>query len=259
MTGGLAVAPAPAHILGCRVDRLDMAQTLARCEELIDAGDYAQHVVVNAAKLVMLRDDPRLSEIVEQCALVNADGQSIVWASRMLGDPLPSRVAGIDLMSELLRRAARRGWGVYILGARPEVLATAVESLQARYPGLRVVGSHHGYFDDSQAADVCAQIRSALPDLLLVAMSSPRKEYFLAEHGPELGVPFAMGVGGAIDVVAGVVRRAPPILQRLGLEWLYRLAQEPGRLAARYAATNWKFAVLLLAEIGRRRLRAPAR
>jgi N-acetylglucosaminyldiphosphoundecaprenol N-acetyl-beta-D-mannosaminyltransferase len=243
-----------AVVLGCKIDRLDMDETVRRCEELIDAGRPVQHVVVNAAKLVLLQDDPRLRGIVAGCRLVNADGQSVVWASRLLGDPLPTRVAGIDLMHRLFDLAERRGYRIFVLGAKEEVLRTALARLRELHPALEIAGARNGYFGDAESAEVCAEIREARPHILFVAMSSPRKEYWLADHATELGVPFLMGVGGSIDVLAGVTRRAPVRLQRLGLEWLYRFVQEPRRLAGRYTRTNTRFLYLLAKELVARRL-----
>jgi N-acetylglucosaminyldiphosphoundecaprenol N-acetyl-beta-D-mannosaminyltransferase len=232
-----------------------MEATLRRCEELIEAGEPVQHVVVNVAKVVALRDDPRLREVVESCALVNVDGQPLVWASRLLGDPLPERVAGIDLMFRLLERAEERGYRIFVLGARQEVLETAIARIRARHPRLEIAGYHHGYFTEEETERVQELIRAAAPHILFVAMSSPRKEYWLAEHAAALGVPFSMGVGGSIDVVAGTTRRAPAWMQRAGLEWFFRFAQEPLRLGPRYLKTNTRFALLLARELlaGRRR------
>jgi N-acetylglucosaminyldiphosphoundecaprenol N-acetyl-beta-D-mannosaminyltransferase len=245
------------RVLGCEIDRLDMDATLRRCEELIDTGGPAQHVAVNAAKLVALRRDSALRRAVEACTLVSADGQAVVWASRLLRDPLPERVAGIDLMERLLEVAARRGYRVFVLGARERVLATALERIRDGHPGLTLSG-HEGHFPDGDSERVCGVIRAFAPHVLLVAMSSPRKELWLARHLPELGVPFAMGVGGAIDVAAGVVRRAPCWMQRAGLEWLFRVLQEPRRLARRYLLTNTAFALLVLGELARRVARSEA-
>lgn len=238
-----------AIVLGSEIDRLTMSETVERCRALIEAGGFAQHVVINVAKLVALQDDPELRDIVGRCELVNADGQGVVWASRLLGDPLPERVAGIDLMHELFALSARHGYRPYILGARPEVLERAAAELKARYPGLELAGRRDGYFEAAETGAVVRDIHDAGADILFVAMSSPRKEYFLGEHGPALAVPFVMGVGGAIDVVAGVTRRAPAAWQRLGLEWLYRLLQEPRRMARRYAVSNARFAVLVAREL----------
>ena len=244
-----------AVLLGCEIDRLDMEGTLERCQETIDEGGFAQHVAINAAKLVTLQNDPEMTEIVRRCELIGADGQSVVWASKLVGDPLPGRVAGIDLMHRLLAMAQDEGYGVYILGARAEVLGTAVERLREQYPRLRIVGYRDGYFDESEDAAVAEQIRASGAQILFVAISSPRKEYWLGNYGRHSGVNVAMGVGGSIDVVAGVTRRAPAAWQRLGVEWLYRMLQEPRRLFRRYAVTNSRFMLLVVRELARRRLR----
>jgi N-acetylglucosaminyldiphosphoundecaprenol N-acetyl-beta-D-mannosaminyltransferase len=241
--------PARARILGVEIDRLDMDATVRRCAELIDSGGPVQHVAVNVAKIVALRDDERLREIVEQCDLVSVDGQPVVWASKLLRDPLPERVAGIDLMFRLLALAEKRDYRVFVLGAKQEVLETAVARLAERYPRLTIAGYHHGYFADEESAAVCETVRAAEPHILLVAMSSPRKEYWLADHAAKLGVPFSMGVGGSIDVVAGLTNRAPDVMQRLGLEWFYRFIQEPRRLGPRYLRTNARFGGLFVREL----------
>lgn len=234
-----------ADVLGCRIDRLDLRETLSEVERVIASRRFTQHMAINAAKLVTMQDDPKLREIVAECGLVNADGQSIVWASRLLGDPLPERVAGIDLMHALLELAERRGYRVYFLGARPEVLSCAVERIRQLHPSLQIAGARDGYFSENEDLAVSTAIGASHPDIVFVGISSPRKEYFLGKHGPKLGAPFVMGVGGAIDVVAGVTRRAPTLWQRLGLEWLFRLLQEPRRMFRRYAVTNARFAWLV--------------
>jgi N-acetylglucosaminyldiphosphoundecaprenol N-acetyl-beta-D-mannosaminyltransferase len=236
----------PAHVAGCRIDRLDMDATLTRCEELIASGGPAQHVAINAAKLVAMQRDGELREIVAGCELVSADGQAVVWASRLLGDPLPTRVAGIDLMHELLGLSERKGYRVFILGAKKDVLAQAVANAHDVYPGMQLAGARDGYFDDDDAAAVAEEIRAAAADILFVAMPSPKKEYWLARYGTLIGVPFVMGVGGSVDVLAGQTRRAPRWLQRAGLEWLYRLAQEPRRMFGRYLVGNVRFCILVL-------------
>lgn len=245
--------PARAKVLGCEIDRIDMAGTVARCKQLIEQRGVGQQMSVNAGKIVAMHRDPKMREAIARSAIVNADGQSVYWASRLLGDPLPERVAGIDLMGELLALAAREGYSVYFLGARAETLATAVERLRERHPTLAIAGYHHGYFDDASAeADaIREEMRRLAPDILFVAMSSPQKEYWLGEHGPRLGIPLLMGVGGSIDVIAGLTRRAPVLWQRIGLEWLYRLLQEPRRMLRRYLTTNTAFVGLLLKELAR--------
>jgi N-acetylglucosaminyldiphosphoundecaprenol N-acetyl-beta-D-mannosaminyltransferase len=210
---------------------------------------------VNAAKLVGMQRDARLRDDVLACDLILADGMSVVWASRLLRQPLPERVAGIDLMLAMLRRGARLGWRVFCLGATEEVLEGTVARIAADYPGLTVAGRRNGYFDPGQDREVAAQIAAARPDILLVAMTSPKKESFLARLGPELGVPVCHGVGGSFDVMAGRVRRAPAAWQRVGMEWLFRVLQEPGRLWRRYLDTNLAFCRMVAAEwLAKRRL-----
>ena len=235
-------------LLGVKIDALTMEETLERCDEVIRDGGYAQHMAINAAKLVSLRDDDRLRSIVNGCDLINADGQAVVWASRVLGAPLPERVAGIDLMMRLVALAEDREWPVYFLGAKADILERAVTRLRAEHPRLHVAGYRDGYFSADEAGAVCEAIRASGAKILFVAMSTPQKEYFLGEYGPGLQIPFVMGVGGAIDVVAGVARRAPRAWQRLGLEWLYRLLQEPRRMFGRYARTNSRFLWLVARE-----------
>jgi len=235
------------------LDALDMEQTVARCAELVEERRPVQHVVLNASKVVMMRDVAGLARIVEDCDLVNADGQSVVWAGRLLGIPVPERVAGIDLMERLLELAEQRSWPVYFLGATDEVLATFTEVVKARFPTLPIAGARNGYFaDDGAVAD---SVREAAPRLLFVAISSPRKEQFLSEQLQRMGPVFAMGVGGSFDVWAGKAVRAPVWMQRAGLEWFYRFAQEPRRMWRRYLVGNGRFIGITIAELVKPRSR----
>jgi N-acetylglucosaminyldiphosphoundecaprenol N-acetyl-beta-D-mannosaminyltransferase len=228
-----------------------MDETVDAARAMVRAGGTHQHVVVNAAKLVEIERNAGLRAAVEGCELVNADGMSVVWASRLLGTPLPERVTGIDLFVRLVDAAHRDGCSVYFLGASDEVVTQVVEVFQARHPGLRVAGWHHGYWDDD--ATVVAEVRASGADYLFLAIPSPRKELWLQDHLPALGVSFAMGVGGAFDVVAGKTARAPESLQRAGLEWAWRLAQEPRRMWRRYLVTNTAFITMTAREWWRRR------
>jgi N-acetylglucosaminyldiphosphoundecaprenol N-acetyl-beta-D-mannosaminyltransferase len=227
--------------MGCALDQVDMAGAVAVVDATIAARGYCQHAAVNAAKVVAMQNDGQLRDSVNGAGLVTADGQAVVWASSLLGNPLPGRVAGIDLMHATIALAEERGYGLYILGARQNVLERAIERLIERYPRLRIAGYRDGYFDESEDEAVAGAIRDSKPDILFVAISSPRKEYFLGRYGRELGVPFVMGVGGSIDVVAGLTKRAPAWVQRLGLEWAFRLTQEPRRLWRRYLHYNPRF------------------
>jgi N-acetylglucosaminyldiphosphoundecaprenol N-acetyl-beta-D-mannosaminyltransferase len=248
----MAATAARAEILGHGVDRLGLEESVVRCRDLIRQSEGAHQVSLNAAKVVRARTDERLARIVRNADLVNADGQAIVWASRLLGDPLPERVAGIDLMARLLDVAEAEQLGVFLLGARADVLSTAVANLRTRHPRLLIVGQHHGFFDDAESDRICEAVNAARPAILFVAMSSPRKEYWVDEHRHALAVPLVVGVGGAFDVLAGAVARAPRWLQRAGLEWLFRLLQEPRRLWRRYLVTNTVFLGLVGGALGRR-------
>lgn len=230
-----------ATVLDCNIDRLTLDEAVDQCERAVVTREPIQHMAVNAAKLVAMRDDAELRSVIEASELVTADGQAVVWASRILGDPLPERVTGVDLMHRLFEVSAKRGYRVFILGAKQEVLEDAVAVLRREHPDLPLVGYRNGYFEPEQWGEVAREIRDARPDLLFVAITSPTKELFLGQYRELMQVPFVMGVGGAIDIVAGITRRAPVVWQRLGLEWLYRLLQEPRRMATRYLVTNTKF------------------
>ena len=204
--------------------------------------------VLNAAKVVKLRQDTVLRESLLECDVLLADGQSVVWAGSFLGHPLPERVAGIDLFEALLDLADREHRRVYLLGARPEVLERLLETVAQRWPGAVVAGSRDGYFTDDEAPAVAAEVAASRADMLFLGMTTPKKEIFLGSHARTMRVPVMHGVGGSFDVLAGVTRRAPLRWQRMGLEWAYRLLQEPGRLWRRYLVTNTAFVALLLQE-----------
>ena len=219
-------SPCRVELFGTPVDAMTMAETVASIREMTQLGTPHQHVVLNAAKVVQLDRDPRLREVIRRCDVINADGMSVVWASRVLRRPLPERVAGIDLFERLVEAAYEDGESVFFLGASDEVVRSVVSTFKARYPGLRVAGYRNGYWDDDEA--VVREVRLAKPTYLFLAIPSPRKEFWLNQHLDALGVPFVMGVGGSFDVVAGKVARAPRWVQRIGCEWVWRLGQEPG-------------------------------
>lgn len=240
-------------LMGCRIDNLSMEETLVRIEEFIRSGKPHQHVVVNVDKLVKASRDPELRRIVNDCALVNADGMPVVWASRLLGKPLKERVAGIDLFEALMRRAGEKGWRVFLLGARADVVAAVAETYRQRYPQLVIAGWRDGYWRVEEEAQVAEQVRASGADLLFVAISSPKKEQFLGRWQAEMRIPFAMGVGGTFDVAIGLVKRAPRWMQRAGLEWFYRFLQEPRRMFRRYFIDDMAFIWLLIKEAAGRK------
>ncbi|MCW2818461.1 MAG: glycosyltransferase [Marmoricola sp.] len=236
------------RLFGLDVAALTLAQVLERGQEAVVTRRRLMLGVINAAKVVNLRDDALLRDSLLECDLLLADGQSVVWASGVLGDPLPERTAGIDIFEGLLDLAAAHGHRVYLLGAAQDVLDRLTGVVAERWPGLVLAGSRNGYFEDSESAVVAAQVRAAKPDMLFLGMTSPKKEIFLGQHGDSLGVPVLHGVGGSFDVLAGVTRRAPLVWQRVGMEWAYRLVQEPRRLWRRYLRTNTAFVRMTVAE-----------
>ena len=237
------------EMMGCLIDNLSLEETLQRIEGFIQSGASHQHVVVNVDKLVKASRDPELRRIINECALINADGMPVVWASRLLGTPLKERVAGIDLFDALVRRAAEKGWRVFFLGAREEVVRGVKELYERTLPGLRVAGYRNGYWKPDETARIAEQIAASRAELLFVAISSPMKEEFLGRYQPLMRVPFAMGVGGSFDVVVGRVKRAPVWMQNGGLEWFYRFLQEPSRMFKRYFVDDALFGWLLLREL----------
>jgi N-acetylglucosaminyldiphosphoundecaprenol N-acetyl-beta-D-mannosaminyltransferase len=241
-------------ILGCPVDNLSMEEALNQIDSCIGRGVPHQHVAINVRKVVGSYLNSELRDAVRQCDLALADGQPIVWASRMLGRPLKGRVTGIDLMQQLLERAASRRYRVFLLGARQEVLERVIQHYQQNYPTLRIVGCRNGYWSRDRELEVVEAIREAQPDILLVAMGSPKKEFFVSKYRSHMHIPFAMGVGGSFDVVAGNTRRAPAYLQRAGFEWFWRFLQEPLRLGRRYLVDAFIFGFLLAREYFRYRL-----
>ena len=243
-------------LMGCRIDNLSMEETLGRIEEFIRSGKPHQHVVVNVDKLVKASRDEELRAIINACALVNVDGMPVVWASRLLGKPLKERVAGVDLFEALMRRAGERGWRVFLLGARAEVVAAVADTYRRRFPELVIAGWCDGYWQgEAEEAQVAEQVRASGADLLFVAISSPKKEQFLGRWQETMRVPFAMGVGGTFDVAIGRVRRAPRWMQRAGLEWFYRFLQEPRRMFRRYFIEDMAFIGLLIKEAAQIRKR----
>ena len=240
------------EMMGCLVDNLTMEETLNRVEGFIDSGLPHQHVVVNVDKLVKARSDAELRRIINECALINADGMPVVWASRLLGKPLKERVAGVDLFEALMKRSAQKGWRVFLLGAREEIVSQVKTQYVAKYPGLTIAGHRNGYWSADEEAGVVTQIQEARADILFVAISSPKKEQFLGRYQAQMKVPFAMGVGGTFDVAAGKVKRAPVWMQRIGFEWFYRFLQEPRRMFRRYFIEDMAFFGMLAREWLRR-------
>ena len=226
-----------------------MQETLQLIQKSIASKKQLHHVVVNAGKLVAMQKDQQLRESVNSSNLINADGQAVVWASRLLKKPLKQRVAGIDLMHKLVAMAHENKQKIYLLGAKQQVVEKVAKTYANQYSQELVAGYRDGYFSPQQEVQIATDIAQSGAQLLFVAISSPMKENFLYKHRDILqGVHFIMGVGGSFDVVAGLTKRAPLWMQNAGLEWFYRFAQEPKRMWKRYLVGNTTFIYLVLKE-----------
>lgn len=232
-------------ILGVRVDAVTAAEALDIIEQIVREGRPQQVVTVNPEFVMAAQANQAFRRVLNAAALALPDGIGLVWAARILGQRLPERVAGSDLVPRLAERAARRGWKLFLLGAAPGVAEQAAARLVARCPGLTVAGTYAGSPAAAEEEDIVARVRAVRPGVLFVAYGAPAQELWIARNLERLGVPLCMGVGGALDFIAGVRRRAPRWVQRLGLEWLYRLLQEPWRWRRQLALPRFAFAILM--------------
>jgi len=226
-----------------------MQETLALVQEKIRSGEQVHHVVVNAGKIAAMQKDLELRKSVNESHIINADGQAVVWASRFLGKPIKERVAGIDLMANLVEMAHRNDNKIFLFGAKEEVVKEVVDKYSEIYSPDIIAGYRNGYFSPSEEEAIAQEIADSGTQMLFVAISSPIKENFLYKYRDILkNVNLVMGVGGSFDVVAGKTKRAPKWMQESGLEWFYRFLQEPKRMWKRYLVGNSKFIYLVLKE-----------
>ena len=237
------------NFLGIPLHAVNMPEAVALAGDAMRQRKRLQHGDVNVAKLVQMKEDADLKRYTMESDLICIDGMGIIVGCRLFGLKTRGRVTGIDLMLEAIEVCAREGFRPYFLGAKEQVLRDMVDRLQKQYPGLDVAGFRNGYFGPEDEAQIVAAINEARADCLFVGISSPIKERFLNQYREQLDVPLQMGVGGAFDVVSGNVRRAPVIMQKTGLEWLFRLLQEPRRLLSRYFVTNVSYAGILLVHL----------
>jgi len=234
------------EILGTPLDCVTMDESIEIIDQAIQNNQQILHTAINAGKIVLMCEDEDLYESTTKADLINADGQAIVWASRLLGKPLPERVSGIDLMDKIVQLASKRGYKIYFLGAKDEVVLKVVNHYKQKFGPEIIAGYRNGYFNDDSA--VINEINLSAADIIFVGIRSPKKEIFLYENRDQLKPNLLMGVGGSFDVISGVIKRAPLWMQNNGLEWLYRVIQEPRRMWRRYLIGNIKFIMILLKE-----------
>ncbi|MEM8925129.1 MAG: WecB/TagA/CpsF family glycosyltransferase [Actinomycetota bacterium] len=224
------------ELFGVEVDAVTTDEAVDWVGAQVAGPGRGRILTLNATGMMMAEADEFLRRYVTEAELVVADGQPLVWASPLFATALPERVPGIDLLDRMMAEAAVNGWGVYLLGAEDETIKDAATRLERKHPGLTIVGYHNGFLGDAEAK-VAAGIAASGADLLCVGMGMPRQERFLDAHWDDLGVSVAIGVGGTFEVITGRLRRAPGPVQKVGLEWAFRMIQEPRRLGGRYAAT----------------------
>ena len=247
----------PIALLGVAFDNVTLREAVNRIEEMVASREPHCVVTANVDFLVLARADPELHRVFLDASLVLCDGTPLVWASRLLGNPLPERVAGADIVPELIRVAAQKNYRVFSIGATDESATQAMANMRAQYPGLEI--SHYSPpfrpLAEMDHADLIRRVRAAKPDILFVAFGCPKAEKWIAMHYLALGVPVAIGVGATIDFLAGRVKRAPVWMQRGGVEWIYRMCQEPRRLFKRYLADLWYFSGAILRQWWQLKLR----
>ncbi|HEY0306636.1 MAG TPA: WecB/TagA/CpsF family glycosyltransferase [Acidobacteriaceae bacterium] len=224
-------------IVGVPLDNMTMESAIDRMESYLREGGFHQVATANVNFLVNSLRHPELRRVLGSCDMVVPDGMPLLWISRHMGAPLRERVTGVDLVPHLARISAAHGYRIYLLGAQESSSNTAVAQLERLYPGTQIVGRHcppYTPLDQMDNEDILRRIRAARPDILLVAFGNPKQEIWLARHRHRLHVPVCIGIGGSLNMIAGIVPRSPEKYQRLGIEWLYRASREPGRLLGRY-------------------------
>ena len=235
---------AKALVLNVAIDVITMNEALQQIKLFIAMRQPRLIATANAEMVMLAQSDKQLADILAAADMVLPDGAGVVWAARYTGQPMPERVAGYDLVQRLLAEAVVHGYRLYFFGGAPGVADKAKEVAQKRYPGVQVVGTRHGYFSAADEPAIIADIKAARPDILLVALGVPKQEKWLAAHLNELQVPVAIGVGGTFDVMAGLVPRAPVWMQKIGLEWLFRLLCQPSRFGRMLALPRFVLCVM---------------
>ena len=236
------------EILNTSIDVLNMQETVDLVEKYILAKEPLHLIGVNADKINEINRNEEMKRIVNSCGVINADGASVVLAGKFLNKELPERVAGIDLMDRLVAMSAQKGYSIYLLGAKEEVVQKTASVLKEKYPSLMIEGVHNGYFKKEDWPVISQEIKEKDPDIVFVGITSPLKEYLVEYLQNDGNKAVFMGVGGSFDVISGNIPRAPEWMQKANLEWLFRMAQEPKRLFKRYLVGNTEFIVSVIKE-----------
>lgn len=242
-----------AELFGIKINIISKTDTIQWIEDnVINHSANMQHIVVNVAKVVKAQKDKNLKQAINNSDIVNIDGKPIVWVLRLFGYRVPHRVTGVDLFQDLVKLCAEKGYRPYFLGARKEVIQDVVKIFKEKYPKLKIAGYRNGYFGAEDEDQIAEDIKNSNADMLFLGITSPKKELFIDKYTKLMNVPFTMGVGGSFDIVAGRTKRAPKWMQECGMEWFYRILQEPRRMWKRYAVTNTIFIGMVIKEMFRR-------
>ncbi|MGT2775287.1 WecB/TagA/CpsF family glycosyltransferase [Streptococcus hyovaginalis] len=237
------------EMLGIKLNPLTIDETVSVVDQEFIQKNKPLHLMgVNADKINQCYEDSNMMKIVNNCGVVNADGASVVLAGKYLGIDIPERVAGIDLMQELLKLSENKSYSVYFFGAKEEVLQKMLSAFKVDYPNLKVVGYRNGYFKDDEIDAISQDIASKAPQLVFVGITSPKKEILIERFMRDGVNSIFMGVGGSFDVLSGTIKRAPLWMQKSHLEWLFRVMNEPRRLFKRYFVGNTKFIKTIVKE-----------
>jgi len=247
------IEPKRVEILGVPVDCLTMEAALERVDNLVTGNKPAAIIAVNSEKVIRAKKDPKLLKQLTNAGLLIPDGIGIVWAARILGLGYMERVPGSDLMPRICERTVQKDHKLFLFGGSPAVNEQAVAVLRARYPGIQIVGNQHGYINKEDIPNLIKNINHSGAEILFVALGSPSQEQWIASHLSKLNVKICQGVGGTFDVISGYVARAPAIIRKTNLEWLYRVIVQPRKLPR--AILNIKFAYLVITEKARRMTR----
>jgi N-acetylglucosaminyldiphosphoundecaprenol N-acetyl-beta-D-mannosaminyltransferase len=237
-------SPSHVDILGISVDRVTMDEAMAAVESFIATKEPHLVVTADASGIVIAQDDPEFKQLLLEADLVTPDSSGILWASARLGQPIADRVSGVDMVDRICALSADKGYRLFFLGAAPGVAETAAEKLRLKHPGCNIVGTRHGYFPSDSDGVVAKEVAEFRPDVLFVAMGIPRQEKFIKATQDIIQAPVAMGVGGSFDVFSGRTKRAPKFVQRMRMEWLWRLILNPKKFAK--AKTLPRFMTMVL-------------
>lgn len=236
------------NIFNIRINPLRREEFLVIIETGIKAGRQIAQFGVNSATINDINRNEEFRHTINNADLVHIDGMSVVWALRSFGYTVPERVATPDLADDVLALANREGMSIFLFGARESILALCMQNIMTKYPNIVIAGSRNGYYQPEEEQEIFDLINKANPDILLLGMSSPKKELFFESYRHKLVARYILGVGGYFDIMSGLIRRAPHWMQDTGLEWLFRLMQEPRRLWKRYLIGIFQFFWLVTKE-----------